>query len=49
MMISSFIDVLGNFGSLTWRIVLFVTTCIVIYAGGQYLLLGFVKQVSKGG
>jgi hypothetical protein len=45
MMISSFIDVLGNFGSLTWRTVLFVITYIVIYGGGQYLLLGFVKLV----
>jgi hypothetical protein len=47
MIISSFIDVLGNFGSLTWRVVPFVIIYTIIYGVGQYLLLGFVKQVSR--
>jgi hypothetical protein len=45
MMISSLIDVFGNFKGLTWKVVHFVITYIIIYAGGQYLLMGFVKLV----
>src|SRR5262249_29301541 len=46
MIISSFIDVIGSLTS-QWGIVLFIVLLAVIFGTGQYLLLGFVKQVSK--
>jgi len=46
MIISSFIDVIGSLTS-QWGVVLFTVLLAVIFGTGQYLLLGFVKQVSK--
>jgi hypothetical protein len=46
MIISSFFDVIGSLVS-QWGITLFTVLLAVIFGTGQYLLLGFVKQVSK--
>jgi len=47
MIISSFFDVIGTKLVSRFGLVLFVMLFAIIFGTGQYLLLGFVKQVSK--
>jgi hypothetical protein len=45
MVISSFFDIIGKKVS---AMLIFMVLLAIIFAGGQYILLGFVKSVSKG-
>jgi MFS family permease len=47
MIISSFFDVIGGKLVSRFGLVLFIILLAIIFGAGQYLLLGFVKQVSK--
>jgi hypothetical protein len=47
MIISSFFDIIGGKLASTLGLVLFIVLLVVIFGMGQYLLLGFVQQVSK--